>query len=102
MPNVVKVYNYNSEGKITATGTMDLDVFEVVPIDATIIQPPKEESELEADELLSFDETNDEWILEIDPNYEPPAEPEVSTTTPHSERIDDLELALADIIAGGM
>ena len=102
MPNVVKVYNYNSEGKITATGTMDLDVFEVVPIDATIIQPPKEESELEPNETLRFNETTEEWVIEIDHNYEPPAEPEVSTTTPHSERIDDLELALADIIAGGM
>jgi len=86
--NKVNVYNYDSKGRITAKGTMDTEVFEVVPLDATIIQPPKEEKDLEPDERLRFDEANDKWILEKDPEY---TEPIVNNEPTDRERIEDLE-----------
>lgn len=101
MSNVVKVYNYDSEGKITATGTMDLDVFKKVPINATIKQPPKEPENLNSDESLWFDEANEQWMLEVDPNYIPPTEGPINNEPTPEERIADLEMALADLIGGG-
>jgi len=101
--NVVKVYNYDSEGKITAIGTMDLDVFEVIPIDATIVQPPKQESELAPNESLRFNEITNEWVINVDESYEPPAEPQPDPNyVSDTQRIEELEMALADLMAGGM
>jgi hypothetical protein len=122
MSDVVKVYNYDSEGKITATGTMDLDVFKTVPVDATIVQPPKQEEELK-NEVLRFDEVNEKWDLVADyrgsqykdsdgniheiselgiepkdtwVKYTPKSQP-----TEEEQRIADLEDALATFIGGG-
>ena len=100
MADIVKVYNYDSEGNITATGTMDLDIFETVPMDATIVQPPKQESELAPNETLRFNEIADEWVIEIDETYEEPTEdPDYVSDT---QRIEELEMTLADLMAGGM
>lgn len=101
--NVVKVYNYDSEGKITATGTMDLDIFKTVPINATIVQPPKQEEELAPNETLRFNETTNEWVIDVDETYEPPVEEEPDLNyVSDTQRIEELEMALADLMAGGM
>lgn len=101
MANIVKIYNYDKDGYITATGEMDLDIFEVVPINATIKQPPKELENLNPDEILYFDEVNDEWVLEIDENYTEPIIEEPPTDYVSAEqRIEELEMALADLMGG--
>ena len=65
MTNVITIYHYNKEGKITATGQFDKDIFDVVPPNSTLEQPPKDQSELE-NEVLRFDADNEEWNLIAD------------------------------------
>lgn len=104
MSNVVKVYNYDSEGEITATGIMDLDIFKQVPINATVIQPPKDLKDLEPNETLWFNEDSQEWVIDINETYQEPVVEEPIKDPDYiskEQRIEELELALADLIAGG-
>lgn len=96
MANVVKVYNYDKNGYITAVGEMDLDIFEVVPISATIVQPSKNVEELAPNEELRFDEATEKWVIEINEDLQEPP----SNYVTDERRIEELEMALADLMGG--
>jgi len=60
------VYHYDENGKITATGKLDTEVFDEAPYQATIKELPKSLDELKSYEEITFDAEADEWNLEVD------------------------------------
>ena len=113
------LYHYDKEGRITATGTIDLDIFKIIPPMSTIIQPPQVG---EYEELI-FNIKEEKW--EIIPNYEGVTfineegdlhtitevgvlpeegwkiyEKEDVNNNDIEHRLADLEMAIADILGG--
>lgn len=100
MANVVKFYNLNKKGGKLAEGEIDLDSQEIPP-NSTIIQPPIPFEEVPIDKIMLFDEDKQEWILQDDPNYEELYEPwKEPDFVPKEQRIEELEMALADLMGG--
>lgn len=115
------LYHYDKEGRITATGTIDLDIFKTIPPMSTIIQPPRVG---EYEELI-FNIEEEKW--EIIPNYEgvtfideegnlhtitevgvlseegwkiyEPKKEDVNNNA-IEQRLAELEMAIADILGG--
>lgn len=124
MPEYI-LYHYDKEGKITATGTIDTDIYKIIPPMSTIVCPPKigkfEELRFNAEEEkwevipnytdITFIDKNGKLHTIIEPGvspeegwqiYEPEDEQIEDFTNNLEQRISDLEKAIADILGGAV